>query len=344
MVMNKKKCNKRCRRIWLSAPLCLLFLYLAYSSDGSSATATPPQSNVNANVCQPLTLYTENTTPAALRSSAMYGLEIPSLQTGSADAFIVHTLPDGILNYCIGYNTRLKANCWTAYKWYEGNSSNDEVWKRGRWRKGESFNGYGGSADPFQPDPVLPKKLRTHTSDYGKGYQRGHILGSADRLNSKEANGQTFYLSNIHPQLPDFNEQGIWYNLEQFLRNNYDKPFFRDTLYIVKGGTISKGDYKKIKASGAGYLVCPKYFYMAILAYSGRYSKTNGGYKAIAFWMEHKENDDKVSAKYAITIDELEKRTGIDFFCNLPDETEAAVEKETNLSYWKLKHSQHLSK
>ena len=83
---------------------------------------------------------------------------------------------------------------------------------------------------------------------------------------------------------------------------------------------------------------------MAILAYSGKYSKVNGGYKAIAFWMEHKENNDKVSAKYAITIDELEKRTGIDFFCNLPDETEAAVEKETNLSFWKLKHSQHLSK
>ena len=53
--------------------------------------------------------------------------------------------------------------------------------------------------------------------------------------------------------------------------------------------------------------------------------------------MEHKGNTDDVSSKYAISIDELEKRTGIDFFCNLPDNIENAVESSYYLSDWKLK-------
>ena len=161
------------------------------------------------------------------------------------------------------------------------------------------------------------------------------MLGSADRLNSKDANGQTFYLSNIMPQLRAFNEGGIWWNLEDFLRKNYDKSDFRDTLYVVKGGTISEGNYTKRGSNGQ--LTVPKYYFMAILAFAKRYAKTNGGYYAIAFWMEHKDNTAAVSSSYAITIDELERRTGIDFFCNLPDDIENAVEKSFYLSDWKLK-------
>ena len=266
----------------------------------------------------------------------MYGLEIPSLGAGNVNAFIVHTLPDGTLNYCCGYNTELRTSAWTAYKWYNGFSSNDNYWYRNKWQQGETFNGYGGNGDPFQPDPVLPENIRARNSDYGiRGYQRGHLLGSADRLYSKEANGQTFYFSNIHPQMSGFNDQGIWLNLESFIRNNYDKSDFRDTLYVVKGGTISEGKYKML---GTGrQIVCPDYYYMAILAYAKRYEKSNGGYFAIAYWMEHKQNTDGVSSKYAINIDELENRTGIDFFCNLPDDIENAVESRFYPSDWNLK-------
>lgn len=330
--MVKRTNNKRCRSILLSASL---FVSLLLVGCGGDSDVKPKTTNVNRNAVAPQALYTEATTPASLRADAMHGMEIPSLKTGGIDAFIVHSLPDGNLNYCVGYNTRLKANCWTAFKWYTGFSSNNKNWNRNRWRNGETFNGYGGTGDPFQPDPVLPEAIRTNYSDYsGSGYQRGHLMGSADRLNSKEANGQTFYLSNIQPQLGGFNEQGIWWNLENFLRSTYDQSTFRDTLYVVKGGTISAGNYTMVNG---GRLVCPKYFYMAILAFAKKYAKINGGYYAIAFWMEHKENADDVSSKYAISIDELERRTGIDFFCNLPDDIEDAVESHFYLADWKLK-------
>ena len=292
--------------------------------------------NTNMNTQLPQALYSESTSPTSIWTDAMHGLEIPSFKTDNMDALIVHSLPDGRLNYCVGYNTRLKANCWTAFKWFDGFSSNNNAWNRNRWRQGETFNGYGGTGDPFQPDPVLPEAIRTELDDYlGSGYQRGHLLGSADRLNSKEANGQTFYLSNIHPQLGGFNGQGIWLNLESFIRNSYDTSSFRDTLYVVKGGTISEGNYDMVGVDSN--LVCPKYFYMAVLSFAKKYAKYNGGYSAIAFWMEHKANLDGVSSEYAITIDELENRTGIDFFCNLPDDIENAVENHFYLADWKLK-------
>lgn len=331
--MSRKSIKKRCRSIWLSASL---FVFALLVGCGDDSVVDPATTNVNRNTAAPQYLFTEATTPASVRAGAMQGLEIPSLQTGNIDALIVHTLSDGKLNYCVGYNTILKANAWTAFKWYNGFSSNDRNWYRNNWRQGETFNGYGGTGDPFQPDPVLPANMRLTSDDYSDwGYQRGHIIGSADRLYSKEANGQTFYLSNISPQLKGFNEQGIWWNLENWLRSTYDTSSFRDTLYVVKGGTITSGNYKMI--GNDGKLVCPKYYFMAILAYNQKYVKTKGGYYAIAFWMEHKVNVDEVSSKYAISIDDLEKRTGIDFFCNLPDDIENAVEKGYDLTDWKLK-------
>lgn len=78
----------------------------------------------------------------------------------------------------------------------------------------------------------------------------------------------------------------------------------------------------------------PKYFYMALL----HYNKATDTYHAIAFWTLHQDASDtnKNYGDYVISIDELEKRTGIDFFCNLPDDVEKTVEAETDLNFWKL--------
>ena len=88
----------------------------------------------------------------------------------------------------------------------------------------------------------------------------------------------------------------------------------------VSCGTIENGQVLSPAKSG---LLVPKYFFMAILC------KRNGNYKAIAFWAEHTAKDtrnDQLSA-YMISVVELEEKTGIDFFCNLPDDVETRVEK-----------------
>lgn len=251
-------------------------------------------------------------------ANSEYGrMEFPLLKGGSTNRVIIHKTSDGQLNYAVEWDDSKKAQRWTCYTLTAENTV--EAGKRSTW-----WNGM----DPFQEDTQIPAKYRTRLSDYTyskTGYQRGHICPSYDRLYSKEANEQTFYLSNIQPQLPGFNT-GVWATAEQHISNRLDQNTFRDTLYLVKGGTIDNG---QTTMASTGLLV-PKYFFMAIMrVYKGQYH-------AIGLWFEHIDNSDKKLAKYALSIDELEEKTGIDFFCNLPDDREKVIESQKNTALWSL--------
>ena len=90
-------------------------------------------------------------------------------------------------------------------------------------------------------------------------------------------------------------------------------------------------------------MIIPKYFFTALLC------KNSSGYKALGFWIEHKDKDSDYSkdsqgnyllSPYVVSIRELETLTGIDFFCNLDDETEDHVEMlpvEKIKSAWGIK-------
>ena len=124
----------------------------------------------------------------------------------------------------------------------------------------------------------------------------------------------------------DFNG-GIWSNMESRVRSWGSQA---DTLYVCKGGTVDND--AQILDRTIGNHIVPKYFYMAVL------SKKGTSYEAIAFWIEHQDGTSwNALADYTITIDELERNTGIDFFCNLPDDIENKVESKKTLSYWNLK-------
>lgn len=115
----------------------------------------------------------------------------------------------------------------------------------------------------------------------------------------------------------------------------WNRSSFRDTLYVCKGGTIdSEANIRQRTTSG---LIVPKYFFMAILCKNSE--TVNNGYKAIAFWVEHTDENhsDDDLRDYAISIDELERKTGIDFFCNLPDGTENHIEATMNTVSWTWK-------
>ena len=178
-------------------------------------------------------------------------------------------------------------------------------------------------------DPDLPAQYYFDYDPFrGSGYDHGHICPSADRLYSRDANIQTFYLTNMQPQRHIFNA-GIWEVMEQKLRSWMSTGSkAEDTLYVCKGGTIDAvpgvTDDPILTTLNNG-LVVPKYFFMALL----RRSKT--GYKAMAFWVEHLNEDHSNDplTDYVINIRELERRTGIDFFCNLPDDIEDDVETTT---------------
>lgn len=244
-------------------------------------------------------------------------IEIPALN--SNDIFITHTTKvagkDNI-TYSISHNAERKHSRWVAFTF---DDSNREIaWQRKSWK----YTEWGG--DPFQPDPEMPESYVFTKSEINKnGFDRGHLVASYDRVYSKDANEQTFYYSNMSPMYNDFNT-GLWSKLEGVVQKHGRNESFCDTLYVVKGGTINPGYYKQVGTCRT----VPLYYFMAIL------SRKNNIYNGIAFWLEHERDLEGTIWDYAMTIDELEEKSGIDFFCNLPDKTENSVERVYYLSKW----------
>lgn len=265
-------------------------------------------------------------------------LEIPRLSLGTYDQFIVKKarLRDNnsklFVNFCMEYDQKKKASRWTAFRWDIDNTHDSNC----------------GRAGDYSPDPDVPSQYRVG-SGYFRGYQRGHMLASEDRQCSASANSQTFLMTNMHPQFGRFNGYDnngsyIWVNAEGLVRklyNGWTRAYnSTDTIYVVKGGTIDDDQCQILgytSNSTTENIIVPKYFYMALLYKSGK-SQTQGGYKAIALWIPHTEGNTTsgkaIAQKYAISIDQLEDNTGIDFFCNLPDHLEETIEKSFNLAAW----------
>lgn len=260
-------------------------------------------------------------------------MEVPHLADGRKLVLVKKTSTYGV-NYIVEWDCDKKAQRWSCWEWTASNSVKN--WNRYNWRAqtGCVWQGTTWYYDPFQEDPDIPSQYQSLLTDYsGSGYNRGHICASEDRICSQDVNGQTFYLSNMQPQIYDFNG-GVWVNMENQVRK-WNTTDYRDTMWVCKGGTIGNVYLDGTEQSGVidnprMNIPVPKYFFMAVV------SKKNGSYKGMAFWAEHKANSDTSLAKYMISIDELEKRTGIDFFCNLPDNIENSVEAMNSPITWGL--------
>ena len=281
-------------------------------------TEERPNDNVNANT--------------GYDNVSVTGYEIPHLndQNVYADHYVTM---DGvqILNYALEWdNTKRHAN-WVAFT-FDTTTSADNV-KR---------------TDAWSVDPKLPAEMQVQESDHkNDGFDKGHLCASEDRVYLKEANEQTFYYSNMSPQLNDFNG-GFWGKLEARVqtwgRSTADGVY--DKVYVTKGGTLNKllKNFKDTTVNGGtpttdanGFtihgLACPEYYYMAVL------SQKDDVFHAIAFLVPHKEgmtrnpSSDELK-EYVVSVDKLEEETGIDFFCNLPDVLENEVEAAYNLNDW----------
>lgn len=165
----------------------------------------------------------------------------------------------------------------------------------------------------FRPDPLV-KTYSAQNDDYRKsGYDRGHLAPAADMAYSQIAMSESFFFSNMTPQDHDFNA-GIWNDLEQYLRNVARK---NEKLFIATGPILEKDDYPTI---GANNVAVPEFFYKVVLI------KNSENLKMLAFIIPNEPCKEKFW-KFKTTVDEVERRTGIDFFYLLADELENELEK-----------------
>lgn len=178
----------------------------------------------------------------------------------------------------------------------------------------EYLNGPGERKNNFKPDPRIPPNVCADNSDYARsGYDRGHLAPAADMVRSQKCMDESFYLSNISPQLPGCN-RGVWKRLESQVR---DWTTSWDSLLIYTGPVLVKK--KTYPTLGENQVCIPEAYYKSVLGYRNQHLET------IAFVVSNTSSSEHLST-FVITVDSLETLTGIDFFTHLPDSTQQRIE------------------
>lgn len=186
--------------------------------------------------------------------------------------------------------------------------------------------------DDYKSDPNIPKDIQYYSKSIGGGCNKGHMLGSAERLCAVGTNRQVFHFTNIAPQFSsNFNTgDGAWNNLEEFV----DNKVCSDTLYEVVGCYFKKFqdaygevcESKKIEFGGRSDVSRPSMFYYVLL----RTKKGNTGkavsqcygneLQCVAIVLRHNmEKGHKPQVKDMMSVSDLEKLTGFSYFPNVPN-------------------------
>ena len=230
-------------------------------------------------------------------------------------------------NYTVCYSAEHHCPVWVAaprHKMYESGASR---------------------TDAYGKDPSIPSDIQYNSKSTGGGCNKGHMLGSAERLSSTATNKQVFYYTNIAPQYSStFNTGGGgWNTLEDWV----DGQVCSDTLYVVIGTYFEKytdrrgytGSPATISFGGRNDVTRPSMFYYILLrtkkGNSGKALKdcTASEIKCAAFVRSHETPKGvSVSEKDLMSVSDLEKITGFTYFPNVPQ----APKGSYNASDWGL--------
>lgn len=180
----------------------------------------------------------------------------------------------------------------------------------------------------FKPEPELPKGERAELPDYkGSGYSRGHMAPAGNQTVDNQLKLETFYLSNMVPQLQVHNGE-IWAALEDLTR---DWAHARGKAYIITGPMFydpaeedpqTADGFIEVFRIGANALPVPSHLFKIVVA-----QNASGQWEAIAFVQEHRRYDKPWDLSQTIqSIDWIEERVGFDFMPDLEEEQEQALE------------------
>ena len=197
--------------------------------------------------------------------------------------------------YTVSYNVYYKNPNWVA-------------WELTR----EETKGETDRYDKFMPDPDLPEPRVVHKDYTRSGYDRGHMAPAADMKWSKQAMIESFYMSNICPQVGNLN-RGDWNDLEELCRDWAEKY---GRIYIACGPIF---DSKSPKRIGEHKVAVPDRFFKVILIYNRKNPI------AMGFIFKNIARSQDIE-KYMVTVDSVENVTGMDFFSKLPDNVENRIE------------------
>jgi endonuclease G len=206
--------------------------------------------------------------------------------------------------YTLSYSTKHQNPEWVAYELRGERLERNSHQERGNFRD-----------DPKAND--AKSSIYSHS-----GYDRGHLAPAHDMNFNATAMRESFYMSNVTPQVPEFN-RGIWKSLESRVREWAKKE---RRLFVVTGPLLRKrvGKDQRLKKTGP---TVPRGFYKIIVDYE------HPEQKGIAFMFKNKDIDQPLE-NFVTSIDRVEAYTGINFFPELSSQEERLIEAKSDLSRW----------
>jgi len=186
-------------------------------------------------------------------------------------------------------------------------------------------NRVGGSAEranKFQREPRLEGRDASDRDYVGSGFDKGHLVPAADMAWSVQSMKESFSYANVSPQLQGFN-RGIWKRLESQVRDWAATLTVDDTvgLLVWSGPVLSEHS----TLSNVGRLRIPKAFYKVVYHPAEE--------RVAALLLPHSSSKASLVG-YLVSVDSLEKVTGMDFLRGLPDQREARLESQVCASCW----------
>lgn len=230
-------------------------------------------------------------------------------------------------NYTLLYDPEMLASYWVAYPLCSDHLSTGRTDSWGiydpRVPSGKQVNLYKGYG-------VNVVSVTFPTEQY---YARGHQMPNADRNGVAAMQEQTYYPTNITPQLQNGFNAGIWLDLEGAVRSAVHAG---DTVYVVTGAAFrKKGGTEVINTITNTYsqvIPVPNYYWKVLLKVKRSGESVNNA-KAIGFWLEHRDDlrvNTSAYQNYAVSVDQIEAWTGFDFFANLPEALQNLCEDDTD--------------
>ncbi|KAI8084744.1 uncharacterized protein BX664DRAFT_337679 [Halteromyces radiatus] len=190
----------------------------------------------------------------------------------------------------------------------------------------KKVDGVDRGKSTFKEDDQIPVQFRARLADYYKsGFDRGHMVPAADVKNSQVKMDETFYLTNIAPQVGDGFNRDYWAHVETFCRS-LTKQFsnvyvFTGPLYLPKQESDGKFYVKYQVIGNPPNVAVPTHFYKVIM------TESNGRYHSAAFVLPNQPIPDSTPLEtFKVPMDAVERGSGLTFFdrmgptkANLPD-------------------------
>ena len=209
-------------------------------------------------------------------------------------------------DFIVGWSPSLRHPLWVAY--HVPKEKVYEAWKRPGFR-----------ADPDAPGSPPAGAYKS------SGYDRGHMAPNhaiATRF-GPDAQKSTFYTSNVAPQRPSLN-RGPWREMEHRIADLWTAKY--GEIWVIVG-CVPGGDEDRLP-SGVGV---PKAFWQVIAA------QTDDGVRALAVYMPKNIPFSAFPVHNIVTVDELERRTGLDFFPDMPDFLQKPLEADLPTRLWPVR-------